>query len=464
MPLQLDRGGLPLNCSSERALELFNKALHASLSTNESFIQYLREACELDSGFVLVHCMLGSFWLSSSTPPSHPNVSTHLEAVKSPDPNLTSREKAHIAAMQVLASGNRPKAAEMWRAILVDHPKDVVSIRLLFYACIDLAEFMLMRDYLAAVLPWWTEEDELYPFILSYYAFALEQTNQRDRAEHLARKALDLQKKTPWAYHTLSHVIEEERETVSGVEFLTSSRENWKGSYLNGHITWHLALYYLDQNNFSELFHEFDTVLCSLLEPDDLYGLVDAISLLWRLNVAGVEAGEERWKKITDVCAQHVENCTFTWFNLHVMMSLAHGKVSESAARLVLAERLLKSISEYAKSNTSTDCKVADVVGVPVGNALLAFGKGQYSEVISLMLPLKYDLVKLGGSWAQRQVFSVTLIHAAIRSKQLPLALALIAELRAMKPKSRTLDKLYKEIKGLCGTMEQGPIRIVELP
>ena len=46
------------------------------------------------------------------------------------------------------------------------------------------------------------------------------------------------------------------------------------------------------------------------------------------------------------------------------------------------------------------------------------------------MLPLKYDLVKLGGSWAQRQVFSVTLIHAAIRSNQLPLALALIAELK----------------------------------
>ena len=51
-------------------------------------------------------------------------------------------------------------------------------------------------------------------------------------------------------------------------------------------------------------------------------------------------------------------------------------------------------------------------------------------QVVLLMLPLKYDLVKLGGSWAQRQVFSVTLIHAAIRSNQLPLALALIAELK----------------------------------
>ena len=37
---------------------------------------------------------------------------------------------------------------------------------------------------------------------------------------------------------------------------------------------------------------------------------------------------------------------------------------------------------------------------------------------------LRYDLRYLGGSWAQRQVFSITLIQAAINSKQLPLALA----------------------------------------
>jgi len=51
-------------------------------------------------------------------------------------------------------------------------------------------------------------------------------------------------------------------------------------------------------------------------------------------------------------------------------------------------------------------------------------------QVVSLLLPLRYDLVYLGGSWAQRQVLSVTLIHAAINSKQLSLALALVAELK----------------------------------
>ena len=46
------------------------------------------------------------------------------------------------------------------------------------------------------------------------------------------------------------------------------------------------------------------------------------------------------------------------------------------------------------------------------------------------MLPLRYDLARFGGSYAQRQVFSVTLIEAAIRDKQIPLALALVAELK----------------------------------
>ena len=51
-------------------------------------------------------------------------------------------------------------------------------------------------------------------------------------------------------------------------------------------------------------------------------------------------------------------------------------------------------------------------------------------QVVSILLPLRYDLGYLGGSWAQWQVFSITLIQAAINSKQLPLALALVAELK----------------------------------
>ena len=51
-------------------------------------------------------------------------------------------------------------------------------------------------------------------------------------------------------------------------------------------------------------------------------------------------------------------------------------------------------------------------------------------QVVSLLVPLRYDIVHVGGSAAQRQVFFLTMIQAAIKSGQLKLALSLIAEIK----------------------------------
>lgn len=51
-------------------------------------------------------------------------------------------------------------------------------------------------------------------------------------------------------------------------------------------------------------------------------------------------------------------------------------------------------------------------------------------QVLQIMLPLRYDFLRFGGSWAQRQVFSFTMIQAATKTNNLPLALALVTELK----------------------------------
>ena len=40
-------------------------------------------------------------------------------------------------------------------------------------------------------------------------------------------------------------MIEETEEARKGVEFLTSTRDEWRGIPFEGHLVWHLALYYL---------------------------------------------------------------------------------------------------------------------------------------------------------------------------------------------------------------------------
>ena len=55
-----------------------------------------------------------------------------------------------------------------------------------------------------------------------------------------------------------------------------------------------------DLGDTSSVLREFDTVLSDKAVPENLPGLVDAASLLWRLNVIGVDPGEKRWEKVID--------------------------------------------------------------------------------------------------------------------------------------------------------------------
>ena len=80
---------------------------------------------------------------------------------------------------------------------------------------------------------------------------------------------------------------------------------------------------------------------------------------------------------------------------------------------------------------------------------MLAFSEQKYSDVLSILLPLRYDWIRIGGSWAQRQVLFVTVIEAAIQDKNHKLALQLISELKALKPKSRKLIILFERVQQL---------------
>ncbi len=68
-------------------------------------------------------------------------------------------------------------------------------------------------------------------------------------------------------------------------------------------------------------------------------------------------------------------------------------------------------------------------------------------QVLQIMIPIRHDLVQVGGSWAQRQIFNATMIEAAVRSNDIRTALGLVAELRERKPKSRTLQQLFEKLR-----------------
>ena len=68
-----------------------------------------------------------------------------------------------------------------------------------------------------------------------------------------------------------------------------------------------------DLEDTESVFREFDSVIFERATAENLFGLLDASSLLWRLNTMGIEVGEERWKKVTDALATHVNNHRSPW-------------------------------------------------------------------------------------------------------------------------------------------------------
>ena len=71
-----------------------------------------------------------------------------------------------------------------------------------------------------------------------------------------------------------------------------------------------------DLGDMESLFREFDEVLFKKAVTNNRLGLLDASSLLWRLTTIGVEVGEERWKRVTDALATHVNNHRSPWLVL----------------------------------------------------------------------------------------------------------------------------------------------------
>ena len=82
--------------------------------------------------------------------------------------------------------------------------------------------------------------------------------------------------------------------------------------------------------------------------------------------------------------------------------------------------------------------------GLQLCRALLAFGEGRYAEAMALFLPLRHNNQIVGASHAQREIFALYLIVAAIRSGNPSMAQALLRERAILKPGSAITDRLLQ--------------------
>jgi hypothetical protein len=252
------------------------------------------------------------------------------------------------------------------------------------------------------------------------HAFALNELFRTAEARALVEKSLARRERNGHASHCMAHVLYEEGDPANGAAFLDAWLPGYeRGAQLYGHLNWHLALFELVAGRPERTLKLVDDGLQPSRAPGPALGVVaDAASLLWRTELTTGECMGERWPAVAELAATAFPKPSITFADMHCALAFA---ATNDAARI---GTLVDALRERLEAGRVPAGPV--VVGLAEG--ALAFANDDYEAAVRAMAPLRDEVVRIGGSHAQRDVFEETLLEAYIRAGHVEAATALLTE------------------------------------
>jgi tetratricopeptide (TPR) repeat protein len=356
---------------------------------------------------------------------------------KARDLPMNDRERAHFAAVSHAQKGHRASAVAILDRHLMGHPFDLVAHMAALQLDGHLGRFQWARDRSARALPRWSKAQESYGIMQSFYAFGLEEAGEYSRAEDTARAAAELEPFGYWPHHCVSHVMEMMGRPRDGLAWMEEREGFWsaKDNINRVHIWWHKSLFHIELGQHDAALEIYDGPILATMRPVSM-SICNAAALLWRLDMLGYELGS-RWQDLAGKWEGHADG------KLHVFPDIHAAITDLRAGETAAFERRLQVMRATAADGTELGSIYRDI-GLPVVEGLLAFHRGAYVAAIEHLLPARFDLWKMGGSNAQRDVIDWTLVEAAVRAGQRDMALSLAHERLAMRPESE-LNRRFLE-------------------
>lgn len=451
-----DKRGLPITAASQAAVDAFDASIDEFLASGRDAAKLLTRIEDADPEMIMGQCLRGYFMrlpsLARLTALSH----DALAKAQALAPGGTDRERKHVQALGAWCVGDLRGTNAIWESILVDHPHDILALRLVHFLHFFLGDLPQMRDSMARVMPRWSPEIPGYGYVVGCRAFSLEENGEYAEAERLGRKAVEINENDIWAGHAVVHVLEMQGRRQDGVIWVDEHETAWKerGIFAH-HIWWHRALCYLELEQFDAVMNAYDNQFWT--EPsEDNTDICNSSAMLMRLDMLGLDVGD-RWSSISEVCATRVGDRLRPFNDLHYVMALAMGGRRDDAIAIV------ESMKIFCADNANSGVTTTDTyqyAGIPVAEAIIAHSEHNYARVIDIMRGARYEMRPLGGSWAQRDVWVRMLIHAATKDNQTELARALLAERTVANPTSGPSWNMFADALDKCGaTREAGTAR-----
>jgi tetratricopeptide (TPR) repeat protein len=342
--------------------------------------------------------------------------------------NADERERAHIEAACALAEGRWAEAGLRLEDLSLRHPRDLLALQVGHQVDFFRGDSRLLRDRIARALPAWDAALPGWHALLGMHAFGLEETGDHAGAEAQGRRSVELEPRDSWGWHAVAHVHEMRNAPRDGIAWLEPTRATWSaGSFLGTHNTWHLALYHLELDQHDDVLRLYDQAIGGT-GSSVVLDLVDASAMLWRLHLRGVALGE-RFDALATRWAAIGGAGSYAFNDLHAMLAFVGAGRAELQRQWLEAQRA-------AMASGLDNAVFTREVGYPAALAVQAFGRGEYARAAALLRGIRSGAHRFGGSHAQRDLIDLSLLEAAVRSGDRPLAAALAAERLALRPRS----------------------------
>jgi len=433
-----DARGLPITAANAEAVRHFDHTVDGYLGFTNDIGDRLKHVFAADPDMPLAHCLKGYFFQLFSNPALDSKtdraVAGAVAALKARGGNA--REAAHVAALGAWRRGDFDEAAARWEDILLDHPLDVLALRLAQHIHFYRGDSRQLRDSVARVLPLWHDSAPGYGYVLGFYAFGLEESGDYAAAETTGRRAVELNPGDIWAVHTVAHVMEMQGRAREGIAWIKATQPHWADCHhFQYHVWWHRCLFHVELGEFDEVLALYNRHVRGDAS-DDYLDMSNGVALLWRLAAAGVDVGE-RWQELAEKSATRIHDHALAFADVHFIMALAE------AGRFEAAEAMRASVRAAAQAGDTTEARVLAEVGINLCDAIVAYARGDYDQAVDALLPVRYRLSAIGGSHAQRDLYHQLLLEAALKAGRFRLARALAAERTALKPASAWSWKRY---------------------
>lgn len=378
--------------------------------------------------FALAHCFRAGLIATATDRALDGELAKSLEAARALVWDANPRERGHIAALAAWAGGDWAGAVELWGRILHDHPRDTMALQFAHVGDFFNGSSAMLRDRVAGVLPAFEGAVPRAGFVRGMYAFGLEETGDYEAAERIGRASVAANPQDAWAVHAVAHALEMRGRADDGIDWLTSTESGWAPDNMFAyHNWWHLALCRLDREEIALVLDLYDRRIRPA-DSDVVLELVDATAMLWRLHAVGIPVGD-RFAPVAQRWAARVDHGFYAFNDAHATMAFV------GAGRLDLARRQIATLRNACRGDAS-NADMSAASGLALAEGFLAFGEGRYAACVEHLVEMRARAARFGGSHAQRDVVSWTLVEAALRAGQTGAAQFFAAQRLAAKPQS----------------------------